>query len=234
MVHSKDQLDLKWIGLGLYSIAEAHQLTCVPGATIRRWLKGYRYRRVDGFAEAPSVWQGDILFDGPRPMLTFLDLLDVRIVDSFRKHGVRWTIIREAARIACDTFGSNHPFSMKRFRTDGRRLFVDLEQDGRRRLLDVSDKQFVFEEAISRTLYDGIEFDNDQAQRWYPLWPNKAIVIDPRVAFGRPITARSGVPADILAAAVNAEASEAVAARVYRVSPSEVRAAVEWHSRQAA
>lgn len=234
MARNNDQPDLKWIGLGLYSIAEAHQLTHVPSATIRRWIKGYRYRRTDGFAEAPSVWQGDILFDGPRPMLTFLDLPDVRIVDSFRKHGVRWTIIRETARIACDTFGSNHPFSKRRFRTDGRRIFVDLEQGGRRRLLDVSDKQFVFEEAISRTQYDGIEFDNEEAQRWYPLWPNKAIVIDPGVAFGRPITSRSGVPADILAAAVNAEDSEAAAARIYRVAPGEIRAAIEWHNRLAA
>jgi len=234
MIRNNDQRQLKWIGLGLYTIAEAHQLTRVPAATIRRWIKGYRYRRADGFAEAPSVWQADLLFDSQRPALTFLDLLDVRIVDSFRKYGVRWTIIREAARIACDTFGSKHPFSKRRFRTDGRRIFADLEQGGRRRLLDVSERQFVFEEAISRTLYEGVEFENDEAQRWYPLWPSKAIVLDPRLAFGRPITSRSGVPADILVAAVNAEKSEAAAAHTYRVALSEVRAAIEWHSRLAA
>ncbi len=236
MKGNSDRRELKWIGLGLYTIPEAHQMTHVPAATIRRWIKGYRYRRAGGFAEAPSVWQGDLLFDGQRPALTFLDLLDVRVVDSFRKHGVRWAIIREAAQIACDIFGSNHPFSRKRFRTDGKRIFVDLERSGHRRLLDVSGRQFVFEDVIARTLYEGIEFDkeSEEAQRWYPLWPSKAIVVDPNRAFGRPIAARSGVPADILAAAANVEGSEAFTARTYEVSLSEVRAALEWHKRLAA
>ena len=103
-------------------------------------------------------------------------------------------------------------------------------------MLDVSGGQFVFEDVISRTLYEGIEFDkeNDEAQRWYPLWPSKTIVVDPNRAFGRPIAARSGVPADILAAAANVEGSEALAARTYEVSLGEVRAALEWHKRLAA
>ena len=84
-----DQRELGWIGIGLYTISEAREMTHVPSATIRRWIKGYKYRRVDGFAEAPSVWRAELLLDGQRPALTFLDLLDIRVVDSFRKHGVR-------------------------------------------------------------------------------------------------------------------------------------------------
>jgi len=177
MKENGDRRELKWIGLGLRTIPETHRMTHVPAPTIRRWIKGYRYRRADGFAEAPSVWRGDLLHDAHNPALTFLDLLDIRVVDLFRRHGVRWTTVREAARIACDMFGSNHPFSRKRFRTDGKRTFVHLERSGHRRLLDASGGQFVFEAVISRTLYEGIEFDrdNEEAQRWYRCGPARRL-----------------------------------------------------------
>ena len=116
------------------------------------------------------------------------------------------------------------------------RATIILERGGRRHLLDVSGRQFVFEEVISRMLYEGIEFDRqtDEAIRWYPSWPSRTIVIDPHRAFGRPIAARSGVPADILSAAANVEGSESLVARTYNVGIAEVRAAVEWHDRTAA
>ena len=68
--------------------------------------------------------------------------------------------------------------------------------------------------------------------RWYPLWPRKTIVLDPRRSFGRPLIAN--VPADTLAAAARAEKSAEVAARWYNVSADNVRDAVAWQDRLAA
>jgi hypothetical protein len=32
------------LGIGLYTVAEASRLTCIPQGRLRRWLRGYTYR----------------------------------------------------------------------------------------------------------------------------------------------------------------------------------------------
>jgi len=54
------------------------------------------------------------------------------------------------------------------------------------------------------------------------------IVVDPQRAFGQPIESESGVPAAVLAAAVEAERSPEAAAQVWSVSITSVRRAVDF------
>jgi hypothetical protein len=59
----------------------------------------------------------------------------------------------------------------------------------------------VFEHIIRPELYAGIEFTaNGQAKRWFPLKRSNVIVLDPDIAFGKPILAEYGIRTDILAA----------------------------------
>lgn len=104
------------------------------------------------------------------------------------------------------------------------------------RLLDVRGRQFVFESIIRPSLIEGIEYGDDaQALRWYPVAKRKVIVLDPAVQFGQPIIASAGVPTDALAAAFAAEGADAQrVARIYRVTPGAVHAAVGFERRLAA
>ena len=183
------------IGIGPYPVPEAARLTGGPSQSVRRWQFGYSYRRADAEHHIEPVWQGHVPdLDGVQG-LGFLDLLELRFVNAFRQHGVSWGVIRQSASRARDVFASSHPFAMRRFKTDGQRIFAEIVEEERdRRLLDLARSQFGFHQIIAPSLYADLAFSEaDVPTRWYPCRPKRRIVIDPQRAFGRPIVAKEGV-----------------------------------------
>jgi uncharacterized protein (DUF433 family) len=227
---AKDSL----VGRGLYTISEAAALTGASAQAIRRWVFGYQFRLGDRGRDMPSVWKAEIGNVDGHKVLSFLDLMEVRFIVAFRKQRVSWAAIREAATLACQMFEDSHPFTRRRFRTDGKRIFQQVEERPQTRLFDMNRKAWVFNEIVGPSLYSGVEFVKDQTARWYPTWPKKTVVIDPQIGFGRPTVSRGNVPTEVLAASARAEGSASAAARWYRVAPSIVKAAIEFEERLAA
>ncbi len=221
------------IGIGLYTIPEAARLTGAPSRSIRRWILGYKYRHDDVVHESRPVWDQDIAEYEGVVNLSFLDLIEVLFVHAFRKEKVSWRAIREAAERASAMYRDGHPFSRRRFMTDGKRIFEEIRDEGEIKLFDINRQHYVFHEIVARTLIAGFAFSNEQVARWFPMHPDKCIVIDPKRSFGRPIIARAGVPTEILAKAVEVEESEVTVARWYEVPLDAVRAAVEFERKLA-
>ena len=91
--------EYEYIGRGVYSVAEAARLTGVPSSTIRRWTRGYTYKgRI-----IPPVFDG--VNEEGTPILRFVDLMEVRILDGFRKEGVSWPTMRLMAYQAAEKTG---------------------------------------------------------------------------------------------------------------------------------
>ena len=218
------------IGVGLYAIPEAAKLTGVPGNAIRRWLLGYSYRGGGRIRNMPPISMPQFAaFDGVVG-LGFLDLMELRFMRAFRHHGVSWREIRLAAERACQIFQHDHPFSQKRFKTDGRRIFAEVgEEVGDAKLIDLGRNQFTFRSVVSPSLYAGLEFsESDELRRWFPMWPRRNVVLDPERTFGRPIVKSVGVPTEILARSADAEEDVARVAKWFDVSTSDVQAAVDF------
>ena len=116
------------IGIGIYSLSEAQKLARVPRRSIRRWIGGYSYTREGRRYDMAPVWEGDISPRDSEVSLSFLDLMELRFVHQFRKCGVSWRVIRDSARRACEIFEQSHPFATRRFRTDGRSIFVEIAE----------------------------------------------------------------------------------------------------------
>lgn len=225
------------VGKGLYTVSEASRITGVPAATFRRWVFGYARRRHGKRVEYPPLTSPEIGKIDDQWIVGFRDLLEARVVNAFRKAGVSWHVIRLAAKNSQTADRPNHPFLSKRFRTDGRSIFLESVREAQEtrapELLDLARNQRAFHSIIAPSLYKQIVFDSeDEPLRWYPLWPRKIIVLDPRRSFGRPLA--GDVPADTLAAAARAEKSPEGAARWYDVPRECVFAAMEWQSRMAA
>jgi uncharacterized protein (DUF433 family) len=168
--------------------------------------------------------------------LGFRDLIEVRFVDAFLRHGVSWKTIRLSAAKAADLLRASHPFSTQKFRTDGRRIFADFaESTGDRVFIDLARQQHAFRSVVGPALYAGLEWSKqDDAVRWWPVRGRKTVVIDPRRAFGRPIVHEGSVPTAVLAAAVRAEESIDRVADLYEVSANAVRAALMFEESLAA
>lgn len=217
------------LGLGIYSVPEAARLTRVAPKRIKRWVEGYSFQHRGEARSSAPLWPREIESDDL--VLSFRDLLEVRFVDAFRRYGVSWKVIRIAAERAAEIVEDSHPFSTKKFKTDGRSIFADIVHDtGKPGLLDLHQDQWALKDIVDPFLFEGVEFSRAGIEpvRWWPLGANRRVVIDPARSFGQPIVDPESIPTTILARAVKAEGSIDAVARWYLVSPKAVEDAVEF------
>lgn len=215
------------LGVGIYSVQEAAAITGVEARKIRRWL----FQKEAG--ELAGLWVPELYPAGVTDALSFHDLLELRFVAAFRKHGVSLQTIRVAVEHAKEFIGSPYPFTCKKFLTDGRSIFAHtLEETGDACLVDLVRKQYVFQRVISPSLYAGIEYGSDDlAARWFPTRSRK-IVLDPARSFGKPILNGYGVTTEALFAAWKAEGeSFKSVAFSYDIPQQYVEAAVKFEQR---
>jgi uncharacterized protein (DUF433 family) len=225
-----NQAQFRYIGRGVYTLAEAARLSAVPSKRLRRWTGGYRYLYKGEFRYSPPpVAAVTPEYDGT-PVISFGDLLEVRFLNAFREYGVSWKVIRLASAAAKELLGRHHPFSSRIFRTDGRNILAELTRvTGDKLLLNLVNDQYEFERIVSPFLYAGIEYDQEeQPRRWWPRGVAKQVVIDPERALGAPIVPREGVPTRVLYNAFLAESSLEFVARWFDVDFAAVRDAVDF------
>lgn len=228
------------LGTGIYPLQRAARLVGAELRTVRRWLKGYSWKYGDGRKVSGPLWTlqyaGDEEF-GSEQVLGFHDLLELRTVARFIEQGVSLRVIRATIEVAQETLG-DYPLHSRRFVTDGKKIFLEaVERAGEDpKLLDMRRQQFAMDAVIRPSLLEGIEYGDDTcALRWFPIPNKRLVVLDPNLQFGEPIVAESCVPTDSLAAAFMAEGEDVGrVARLYRVKPREVKAAVAFEQRLAA
>lgn len=223
-------------GIGLYTIPEAARLAGVRPVELRRWLRGYNSGKGDATRYHPPLWTSE-LSDAAIDAVSFHDLLEVRFVKAFRNLGISLQGIRIAAANAREILSSPYPFLCKHFRTDGKTIFAEaMSESGELDLLDLRRRQYVFAGVVEPSLYAGIEFGADErAARWYPLERSKAVVLDPNLAFGKPVVTDVALRTDILYQAWLAEGKDKRrVARLYEVPTTAIEAAIRFELRQAA
>ena len=225
-----DRLGL--LGVGIYTVPEAAWLTNVSAPRIRRWMRGYKFRVGDETHVSSAVWKPDLPEIGETLALSFRDIIEVRFVDYFLKEDVSWTILRQAATYASEFVNSTHPFSTRKFKTDGRRIFADFgENGGGRKILDLVKRQYTIPSIVAPYLYEGLEFTEDKPARWFPLRNSRRVVVDPAVAFGQPSIDPEGVPTLVLARAFAVEKNIERVAYWYKVPKKSVQDAINYQER---
>ena len=218
-----------WFGIGLYTAAEASRLLDLPPARVRRWLGGYRSA---GHAYDP-LWTLQLPRLDGRLGLGFLDLMQLRVVARIvAETEISLQALRKPLLLAQEVIRHEHPFATAHFRTDGRRLFLEIGREtGEPELFDVLGKQFGFHRIIEPSFRD---VDLDVAiTRWWPLGKQRSVVLDPQRSFGAPIVDRSGIPTATLARAAESQGSPREVTRWYPATEREVRDAIAFERRLA-
>jgi len=199
-------------------------------------MRGYTWTRGEEEHFSPPIIATHIgRIDGSLA-LDFGDLIEIRFLDAFRKHGVSWWAIRLASERASELIGHRHPFSTRKFKTDGRTILAELVQPtGDRSLLDLVRNQYALEQVIAPYLYEGLVFNpRDEPMQWHPLGNHREVVLDPTRAFGAPIVKREGVPTRVLFNCFSAEESVKTVASWYEVSEKSASDAIEYEQSLAA
>ncbi len=230
------------LGVGIYSRAEAARLLHLTPQRLGRWVRGYTYWLKSGEAprrtQQPPVVHTDLPTIGGALALSFLELMELRVVKAFVTKGVPLQRVRVAARRIADLYGTAHPFAHRRVYTDREQIFVaghgeSVEPD----LLQVTGRrgagQLVAGGIFDRYVEE-IDFEASTAlaERWFPLGRDVPIVLDPRIAFGAPVIVGTRIRTEILALYATGNAVATIA-RAFELEARHVRAALHFETQLA-
>src|SRR3546814_9953437 len=108
-----------------------------------------------------SDWSSDVCssdLDQDGLLLGFRDLVEARIVHALRKSRIGLPTIRLCIDRAKEMLGEDHPFSTKAFKSDGKRIFIEITKGVEEpRLINLKERQHVFRDFVLHSL-QGLEF----------------------------------------------------------------------------
>lgn len=206
-----------------YRTGEAARLAEVHPTTVRNWFYGSWRTKGRGcpvFAQPTT----------PGVNLSWLQLVETAFVAAFRQQGVSLQALRRSYEYLIKAFETEYPFAQLRLQTDGAHVLKALEQAGELAPdLIVTDQagQTVWQEMIIRRLYE-FDYEDDLAVVWHPRGREVPIVIDPRIAYGAPITQTSSVPTWVFRERSQAGESLNEIAEDFGADPAEVAIALEF------
>ena len=201
-----------------YGISEAARFIRIPRATLAYWTRGPRP-----------------LIRPPRPGgdLSFNNLVEGHVLRALRSvHGASMASVRSALSYAQEQLAISRLLLHDELLTDGGDLFIEqLDQ-----LINLSRSGQL---ALRRLLQDclrRVERDDEQLPfLLYPVLPresadDRAITIDPRISFGRPVLAGTGVSTRALVDRIDAGEDMADVARDYDLTEIQIQDAVLYEA----
>ncbi len=190
--------------IAAYNSADAAHYLRIPENTIRAWAFG---RSVPGPRGVRRLQPLIAAAGASRHLLSFVNVLEIHVLDAIRRyHSVDMKRIRAAIDYLGRRYGSPHPLIDHTMETDGVDVFIrelgilinasKQGQLGIKVVLDfylhrierndhgIAIRLFPFARKRPAELPDERELER------YP----RTVVMDPRIAFGRPVIVGSGVP----------------------------------------
>lgn len=210
-----------------YTIAEAAGYLRMPKSTLRAWLLGQQSFR--------SVIE---IADRQARRLSFINLVEAFVLCGIRrKHTVPLPNVRKAVGFLRKHFNTQRPLAEEQFETDGVDLFVRKYGE----LIGASQEGQKLMESMLRQRLKLVKRDPEGIPEKLVLFPalrNKkqsaAVVIDPRLSFGRPVLDGLGVRTEVLAERFLAGEMVEELAHDYSAPPEAIENAIRCELRRAA
>ena len=166
--------------LPAYRVSEVARLAKTTPQTITRWYRGY---------EAPEHRRRPVLPSDRTPLLSYLQLIEVAFVATFRGLGIKLDALRQAREYCVKTFASEYPFAQLRFKTDGVHVLHTWAEHQQGNLeveqLVATDAggQLVWAPAVAERLSE-FDYEEGLALRWHPRGRGSVILVDPKNMVG--------------------------------------------------
>jgi uncharacterized protein (DUF433 family) len=190
----------------LFTVAEAAGWITVPRSTFHGWVHGYPPR---GHEHPPTgrravVGSPIVLSLGAgrgHPAVPFVGLVEGLVLNAFRRTGLPLQRIRPALDRLDQELGLRHALASDRLTTDGVEVLYDygaaLDPGGIGELVTVRSGQRVFAPVV-RDCLRRIRYAADHwAERVeLPGYAVATVVVDPRVAHGRPVLEPARIPVE--------------------------------------
>jgi uncharacterized protein (DUF433 family) len=221
-----------------YTAAEAAYLLKLNASTVRAWCFGQRYKSRDGSRHI--FLQVITPADVRARLLSFSNLCELHVLGAItRSHRISLQKTRKALEYVRSNLDEERPLLAKDFLTNGIELF--LESAGQ--LVSVSSGgQTALRGEFERRLNRIERGPKGTPVRLFPFTRTSSsatdqptfVVIDPHIAFGRPVIASAGVRTDVIKDRFAAGDSPQDMAEDYGVSADQILEAIRYEQQLAA
>jgi uncharacterized protein (DUF433 family) len=206
-----------------YPLVEAARYAGVPLSTLRAWV-GER-KDVPRVIELPADSHGQ---------LSFYNLVEAFVLGGLRrKHKLPLQQMRRDLQTLRELHpGVRHPLADLDLSTFARSIFVERPED----VVNVSRGGQLGIQALLAGVLQRVEKGPTGALRIFPLTRADAaksprlVVIDPRIAFGRPVIAGTGIPTAVIHERWKAGDSVVALAEDYDRTPEEIEEALRYEA----
>jgi len=221
-----------------YHATEAAHMLALPLGTLKAWSYGQNYRQQDG---SPKRFHALIEpADAKAKLLSFNNLCELHSLAAIRRHyKVPMNAVRTGLAHVKRKLHSQRPLLDRDFMTDGLHLFI--EHAGLVVNVSSEGQSFLspeFERDLLRVRRDahGTAVQLFPATRDTPVLADQPqfVVIDPTLAFGRPVLANAGVTTAVIQDRFLAGDSPKEMADDYQVDESDIWEALRFEHRLAA
>ena len=162
--------------------------------------------------------------------LSYLQLVEVAFVASFRQRGVSLQRIRKARDYVAKVFRAEFPFAQYEFKTEGVHVLMEaasVDPDFRELIAADEAGQMAWERILLER-FEQFDYEEDLAVTWHPRGRAVPILIDPRISFGAPVLEATGIPTWVLKGRFEAgETAEEIEAD-FGVAGRDLRHALEF------
>jgi uncharacterized protein (DUF433 family) len=214
--------------LPAYTLADAGRYLHVPAATLSTWFKGRNYPRKRG---GPGESKRLITPADPSgARISFFNVVETHVLRALRtEHGIPLHAVRAALDYAETELGIEHVLLSDSLLTGRGEVF--LEQYGR--LISLSRSgQLAMRQMLEIYLKRVQRDDRHIPVRLFPFLrqeptsSSEAVVIDPKVSFGQPIVAGSGIRTSMIVSRIDAGETVEHLAHDYGLTPEQINDAL--------
>lgn len=205
-----------------YTTEGAAFLLRTTSRKVAKWGNGFTRQTEYGVRTYGPVLTGE----RQEPHLfTFAEVLELRYAKLLMDKGHALASVRKVVAELTKVLG-DYPLTNANLATVGNQIVTDQVEPGN--LTNPVIMQHLLEYA--KELKEGLEFDDEGfAHVWYPLFPDKDIIVARDMRFGLPMTA-SGIPTSAISSRFELEQSEDDVADWFEIPPEEVRKAILFES----
>ena len=168
---------------------------------------------------------------GKELVMTFEDLISLRVVTVMRAFGLSWRKIHQAEHWLRQQTGYARPFAIQRVWTETVDVFAELpiglvtaSRQGQMAFPELLGEYLQPVEDLTFVPHDGVRV----ADTWFP---HKEVLIDPTVQFGEPCVQNTRTPTRMLWRMWNGGDSIFYLSHAFQLKESQVEHALEWEGR---
>ena len=208
------------IGEGIYTISDMAEILMLPKRSVRYWFSEYVRKEFPKISNYIYNFNSDVgLF------VNFKSLMQLYVFNELKKRGFSKKKILTLYEVLSKKHKTKYPFAHEEainiITAGGLLLYSENEM-----LLD-SKNQIHIKEVLDSYLKK-IDFQDGVVSKFYPLGRDKSIVVNPEIQFGSPVLDGTRINADIIADLHKAGESIEMISRMYDISDSQVKDAIEF------